>query len=72
MYIANTQPEPAYESTFIDPPETPAHQFAVKAFKHALFGTPAPEDLNNATRKFESKARVVVANTKFTELTMPK
>ena len=72
MYIANTQPEPAYESTFIDPPETPAHQFAVKAFKHALFGTPAPEDLNNATRKFESKARVVVANTKFTELPMPK
>ncbi|KAJ4324107.1 hypothetical protein N0V94_001461 [Neodidymelliopsis sp. IMI 364377] len=68
----NNLTEPAYESTFIDPPETPAHQFAVKAFKHAIFGTPAPEDLNNATRKFEAKAKIAVANAKFTELPAPK
>lgn len=64
--------EPAYESTFIDPPETPAHQFAVKAFKHAIFGTPAAEDLNHATRKFETKAKVADANAKLTELPAPK
>ncbi|KAF1933573.1 uncharacterized protein M421DRAFT_51965 [Didymella exigua CBS 183.55] len=64
--------EPAYESTFIDPPETPAHQFAVKAFKQAIFGTPAPEDLNNATRKFETKAKIAAVNAKITELPAPK
>ncbi|KZM19460.1 uncharacterized protein EKO05_0003057 [Ascochyta rabiei] len=70
--IEDLQAEPAYESTFIDPPETPAHQFAVKAFKHAIFGTPAPEDLNHATRKFEARAKVVFANAKSTELPAPK
>ncbi|KAF2630303.1 hypothetical protein BU25DRAFT_335100 [Macroventuria anomochaeta] len=70
--IEDLQAEPAYESTFIDPPETPAHQFAVKAFKHAIFGTPAPEDLNNATRKFETRANMAAVNAKFTELPAPK
>lgn len=69
---ADKHTEPAYESTFIDPPETPAHQFAVKAFKHAIFGTPAPEDLDNATRKFETKAKIAAANAQFTELPAPK
>lgn len=72
MRNPNLRTEPAYESTFIDPPETPAHQFAVKAFKHAIFGTPAPEDLNNATRKFESKVKIAAVNAKFTELPAPK
>lgn len=67
-----TRTEPAYESTFIDPPETPAHQFAVKAFKHAIFGTPAPEDLNNAARKFETKAKITALNAKFPELPAPR
>lgn len=69
---SNHHTEPAYESTFIDPPETPAHQFAVKAFKHAIFGTPAPEDLNNATRKFETKAKIAAVNAKFTDLPAPR
>lgn len=69
---SNLGAEPAYESTFIDPPETPAHQFAVKAFKHAIFGTPAPEDLNNATRKFEAKAKIAAVNAKFIDLPAPK
>ncbi|KAG9198097.1 hypothetical protein G6514_000531 [Epicoccum nigrum] len=64
--------EPAYESTFIDPPETPAHQFAVKAFKHAIFGTPALEDLNNAARKFETKAKLTALNARFPELPAPR
>lgn len=68
----NNRTEPAYESTFIDPPETPAHQFAVKAFKHAIFGTPAPEDVNNATRRFETKAKIAAVNAKLTELPAPK
>ncbi|KAF3035936.1 hypothetical protein E8E12_005177 [Didymella heteroderae] len=70
--IEDLQAEPAYESTFIDPPETPAHQFAVKAFKHAIFGTSAPEDLNNATRKFETKAKIAAANARFADLPAPK
>jgi hypothetical protein len=69
---SNHRTEPAYESTFIDPPETPAHQFAVKAFKHAIFGTPAPEDLNNATRKFETRAKLAAVNAKFTDLPASK
>jgi hypothetical protein len=74
--IEDLQAEPAFESTFIDPPETPAHQFAVKAFKHALFGTPAPDDLNNATRKFERRARLDAAakasDAKAPELSAPR
>jgi Cut12 conserved domain len=33
----------ALEETFVDAPETPAPIFAVRAFKHALWGTPKPE-----------------------------
>jgi hypothetical protein len=61
-----------YESTFIEPPETPAHQFAVKAFKHALFGTPAPEDANDASKKNERKAKLDAVNAKAIELPAPK
>lgn len=61
-----------YESTFLEPPETPAHQFAVKAFKHAIFGTPAPEDANNAPKRHEKKAKIDAANAKATELPPPK
>jgi hypothetical protein len=50
-YVLLTVLESNYESTFIEPPETPAHQFAVKAFKHAIFGTPAPEDAKDASKK---------------------
>jgi len=67
-----TPPENNYESTFIEPPETPAHQFAVKAFKHAIFGTPAPEDTKDAVKKSERKARVDAANAKAFELRAPR
>lgn len=70
--IEDLQPESNYESTFIDPPETPAHQFAVKAFKHAIFGTPAPEDANEASIKAERKAKVDLANAKAIGLPAPK
>lgn len=61
-----------YESTFIEPPETPAHQFAVKAFKHAIFGTPAPEDADDASKKNERKAKVDAANAKAFVLPAPR
>lgn len=61
-----------YESTFIEPPETPAHQFAVKAFKHAIFGTPAPEDAENVSKKSERKAKVDAANAKAFVLPAPR
>ncbi|KAF2272309.1 uncharacterized protein EI97DRAFT_351915, partial [Westerdykella ornata] len=47
--IEDIEPDPANDTTFIDPPDTPAPQFAVKAFKHALFGTPAPQERDTAT-----------------------
>jgi len=44
-----------YESTFVDAPETPAHQFALKAFKHAVFGTPSAGDAINTVKKLQKK-----------------
>ncbi|CAO2649545.1 Nn.00g069300.m01.CDS01 [Neocucurbitaria sp. VM-36] len=70
--IEDLQPEPNYESTFIEPPETPAHQFAVNAFKHALFGTPAPEDTNSTSNKSTRKAKLDAANAKAIELPASK
>lgn len=60
-----------YESTLLDAPETPAHQFAVKAFKQAIFGTPAPEDANNTSKKLDRKAKLDAANAKVVELPAP-
>ncbi|KAH7348144.1 spindle pole body formation-associated protein-domain-containing protein [Pyrenochaeta sp. MPI-SDFR-AT-0127] len=70
--IEDLQPESNYESTFIEPPETPAHQFAVKAFKHAIFGTPAPDDANEGSTKAERKAKLDLANAKNVDLPAPK
>jgi hypothetical protein len=53
-----------YESTFLEAPDTPAHQFAVNAFKHALFGTPAPEDANDTSKRTERQAKIDIANAK--------
>ncbi|KAH7087837.1 spindle pole body formation-associated protein-domain-containing protein [Paraphoma chrysanthemicola] len=69
--IEDLQPENNYESTLLDAPETPAHQFAVKAFKQAIFGTPAPEDANNTSKKLDRKARLDAANAKVIELPAP-
>jgi hypothetical protein len=71
-YVLLTVLESNYESTFIEPPETPAHQFAVKAFKHAIFGTPAPEDAKDASKKSERKAKLDIANGKAIDLPAPK
>ena len=67
-----TLSESNYESTFIEPPETPAHQFAVNAFKHAIFGTPAAEDPNNTSKKSFMKAKLDAANAKTIEIPAPK
>lgn len=63
-----------YESTFIDPPETPAHQFAVKALKRAVFGTPAPaaDDANNPGRKLQKKQSPDLAASKIPTIVAPK
>lgn len=47
-----TQPTNAYIvvahcDSFIDAPETPAPVFAVRAFKHAIFGTPRPAEVHD-------------------------
>ncbi|KAG9539549.1 hypothetical protein KCU77_g22902, partial [Aureobasidium melanogenum] len=43
------------EDAFPEAPETPAHVFAARAFKHAIFGTPAPP--NEATYAQETTTR---------------
>ncbi|KAG0155817.1 hypothetical protein PDIDSM_2990 [Penicillium digitatum] len=46
------------DSKLLDPPETPGHVFAIRAFKSALFGTPgAEEDENNASQKQPGRQR---------------
>ncbi|KAF2253799.1 hypothetical protein BU26DRAFT_450826 [Trematosphaeria pertusa] len=70
--IEDLQAEPGYENTFVEPPDTPAHQFAVKAFRHALFGTPAPEDTNNPGKKLQKKQSPGVTNAKVPEIAAPK
>ena len=43
-----------------EPPETPAHIFAVRAFKTALFGTPAPSDATiEKSQKFSKRLSAV-------------
>jgi hypothetical protein len=71
-YVLLIALESNYESTFIEPPETPAHQFAVKAFKHAIFGTPAPEEAKDASKKSERKAKLDLANGKAVDIPAPK
>ncbi|KAJ9485483.1 hypothetical protein VN97_g7881 [Penicillium thymicola] len=40
------------DSKLLEPPETPGHVFAIRAFKSALFGTPGvEEDENNTSQK---------------------
>ncbi|KAF2795300.1 hypothetical protein K505DRAFT_302331 [Melanomma pulvis-pyrius CBS 109.77] len=70
--IEDLEPDPACDTTFIEPPETPAHQFAVKAFKHALFGTPGAEEATNPAKKAEKKAKLDLANSKALGLPAPK
>lgn len=66
-------PDAGYETTFIEPPETPAHQFAVKAFTKAIFGTPAPVDANNTAKKLQKKQQTMDASQgKAPELAAPK
>ncbi|KAI5276639.1 hypothetical protein E4T47_00540 [Aureobasidium subglaciale] len=55
------------EDPFPEAPETPAHVFAARAFKHAIFGTPAPPNEANYIQdtritqsiEIESKPRTV-------------
>ncbi|KAL1608154.1 hypothetical protein SLS60_003093 [Paraconiothyrium brasiliense] len=70
--IEDLQPDHGYESTFIDAPETPAHQFAVKAFKRAVFGTPAVDDANNAGKRLQKKQSPDLAISKVPVLAAPK
>jgi hypothetical protein len=60
-----------YETTFLEPPETPAHQFAVKAFKHAIFGTPAPAEAGTSDKKLQTKQPPTTRGTRVPEIAAP-
>jgi hypothetical protein len=69
--IPLTRQDPNCDTTFIEPPDTPAPQFAVKAFKQALFGTPAPPERSPA-KKIEKKTKSEAPNSTNTVLPPPK
>ncbi|KAL2358049.1 spindle pole body formation-associated protein-domain-containing protein [Cryomyces antarcticus] len=48
----------ADETGYIEPPETPAPVFAVRAFKHAIFGTPQPPEHNESKSRSREKSHV--------------
>lgn len=50
-------------SEFLDAPETPAPVFAIRAFKTALFGTPAPVIRNNRKQESSPECKPVVSDT---------
>lgn len=45
---------------FPEAPETPAHVFAARAFKHAIFGTPAPPNEANYVQEFTTRQSVEI------------
>ncbi|ORY09928.1 spindle pole body formation-associated protein-domain-containing protein [Clohesyomyces aquaticus] len=65
------QSDPAYETTFIDPPETPAHQFVAKAFKQAIFGTPAPEEADMGKKLEKKRKKIDAVNVKVAPIPPP-
>lgn len=61
--VEGLQSDPA-DATYLEPPETPAPVFAVRAFKHAIFGTPHPADEVEGTTsgaKYNGEANEFVA-----------
>ncbi|KAG9953628.1 hypothetical protein KCU85_g980, partial [Aureobasidium melanogenum] len=54
-WITGSKDPEEVEDAFPEAPETPAHVFAARAFKHAIFGTPAPP--NEATYAQETTTR---------------
>jgi hypothetical protein len=62
-------------SAVFDPPETPAPVFAVRAFKHAIFGTPQQAPLNprrHSTNEREKHRPATAARAVRPQLTRPK
>ncbi|KAJ5287203.1 Spindle-body formation-associated protein [Penicillium angulare] len=51
----NEGPEAADTTKVLEPPETPAAMFAMRAFKSALFGTPGAEDNDQTPRPAQPK-----------------
>ncbi|RAH77357.1 hypothetical protein BO86DRAFT_323378 [Aspergillus japonicus CBS 114.51] len=49
-------------SKVLEPPETPAPVFAIRAFKSALFGTPAADNDNEDTGNRAAKTKTAAAN----------
>lgn len=51
------------DDTYIEQPDTPAPVFAARAFKRAIFGTPAPPAKEAAPAKKEAKTNIAKAET---------
>ncbi|KAJ9305805.1 hypothetical protein DTO217A2_4718 [Paecilomyces variotii] len=58
-WITGQNGDGADDSRVLEPPETPAPVFAIRAFKSALFGTPGAEDDADGERNILRKTRPV-------------
>lgn len=69
-----TDPNHQPDDTFIEQPNTPAPVFAARAFKHALFGTPAanaPKEKEAAAQQSKASKPANTNNNDFTSPTKP-
>ncbi|KAL2865632.1 uncharacterized protein BJX67DRAFT_168809 [Aspergillus lucknowensis] len=56
-WIGGQNDHPADESKIMEPPETPAPMFALRAFQSALFGTPKADEEDNTNSHMRSKEK---------------
>ncbi|RAL10010.1 uncharacterized protein BO97DRAFT_350452 [Aspergillus homomorphus CBS 101889] len=66
-WIKGQEERVAANSKVLEPPETPAPLFALRAFKSALFGTPAADDDDEDTGKRAAKTKTAAANQRLTD-----
>ncbi|PYH42012.1 uncharacterized protein BP01DRAFT_304339 [Aspergillus saccharolyticus JOP 1030-1] len=68
-WIRGQEEQVADNSKVLEPPETPGPVFAIRAFKSALFGTPAAADDvdDEDTGNRAAKTKIAVANQRLTE-----
>ncbi|KAH0288887.1 hypothetical protein M436DRAFT_65793 [Aureobasidium namibiae CBS 147.97] len=59
-WITGSKGDEEIEDPFPEAPETPAHVFAARAFKHAIFGTPAPPNETNYAHDFVTREAVEI------------
>ncbi|CAN8095781.1 unnamed protein product [Discula destructiva] len=69
---SNAPPTPGPDDTFVEQPDTPAPVFAARAFKRALFGTPAPPPKETLQKEIKTAAAKLDKNTAKPRINLPE